>query len=420
MKRRQFLAGAAITGIAGALALKPEDEGQAYSQYFADLNRSLRTDGEGTPALVLDLDILDQNIEQLKSLLPKNKDYRIVAKSLPSIALLDYVMSKSNTNKLMVFHQPFLNQVADKIPNADVLLGKPMPIQAARTFYKKLPTHSAFKTQTQLQWLIDSKQRLMQYQTLAHELEVPMNINIEIDVGLHRGGLSSAEELPELLDIIEHDELLTFSGFMGYDPHIVKIPAFIKSEQEAYEQSQAIYRSFVVKVSQEYPSIKLSNLTLNGAGSPSLALHNENSVANELSAGSCLVKPTDFDIQSLNQFQCAAFIATPVIKKIDGTRVPAIESLSGLMQWIDPNISQSYFIYGGHWRAKLQSPKGLQDNQIYGFSTNQHLINGSDSTELKVDDYVFLRPTQSEFVFLQFGGIQAFREGESFQQWQVL
>jgi D-serine deaminase-like pyridoxal phosphate-dependent protein len=40
------------------------------------------------------------------------------------------------------------------------------------------------------------------------------------------------------------------------------------------------------------------------------------------------------------------------------------------------------------------------------------VINASNLVNLKVDDFVFLRPHQSEFVFLQFGDIRTIRSGE--------
>ena len=40
----------------------------------------------------------------------------------------------------MVFHQPFLNLIANELPNTDVLLGKPMPVAAAARFYEQHTT----------------------------------------------------------------------------------------------------------------------------------------------------------------------------------------------------------------------------------------------------------------------------------------
>ena len=119
-------------------------------------------------------------------------------------------MARANTNALMVFHQPFINEIAQSIPQADVLIGKPMPVNAAATFYQKL-IPGGFDPQTQLQWLIDSPERLAQYQKLARQFGVRLRINFELDVGLHRGGF-----LESMLAIIKADpEHLEFAGFMG-------------------------------------------------------------------------------------------------------------------------------------------------------------------------------------------------------------
>ena len=45
------------------------------------------------------------------------------------------------------------------------------------------------------------------------------------------------------------------------------------------------------------------------------------------------------------------------------------------------------------------------------------MLSGSENVDLEVDDYVFLRPTQSEFVMLQFGDIAVVRGGEFVDFW---
>ena len=66
------------------------------------------------------------------------------------------------------------------------------------------------------------------------------------------------------------------------------------------------------------------------------------------------------------------------------------------------------------------SPAGLSLNPTYGRSSNQEMLNGSARVALQVDDTVFYRPTQSEFVMLQFGDIAVLRGGEIVDQWPVL
>ncbi|WDE09882.1 alanine racemase [Thalassomonas haliotis] len=421
MNRRQFLLAGAAAGVAGALAFRPDDKGDVYTPYFDQLNKSLKRDGSYVPSMLVDLDALDENIRVLKSTLNPETDFRLVAKSLPSPQLLGYVMEKANTNKLMVFHQPFLSQIARDYPHSDLLLGKPMPVKAAQRFYQLQEASPAFDAQSQLQWLIDSESRLNQYLALAKQLSVKMRINIELDVGLHRGGVQSLGELDRLLTLIEENgEQLSFAGFMGYDAHVVKVPGVLKSQQQAFEDSQEFYRASIERLYQRLPGLKSQSLCFNGAGSPTLALHRENTVANELSAGSCLVKPSTFDVPTLAQFQPAAYIATPVLKKMAGTRLPSAEFARDLFSMWDKNMQQTFFIYGGNWQANYESPQGLQDNRLYGQSTNQQIVNGSDKVNLFVDDHVFLRPAQSEAVFLQFGQLKTLRSGHLVDNWPIL
>ena len=421
-----MLLGLAAAGIGAAVIFKPGDAGGPHSSYFEALDAVLKKQGPYRPALLIDLDKLDRNIQALREIIPAHMGYRIVAKSLPSPQLLSYIIERTGTQRLMVFHEAFLRQTALDFPGADVLMGKPMPVKAAAAFYRELATVSSagltsFDSRRQLQWLIDTEERLAQYQQLAAALGTRMRINIELDVGLHRGGLQAPEQLRPLLDRIMADpQQLEFAGFMGYDPHVVKLPRLIKSPQQAYAESQAIYRGFIDAVSAHYPSIDVEALCLNGAGSPSMALHREGSVLNDLSAGSCLVKPTDFDIPTLENFEPAAYIATPVLKRLNGIELPGVESMQDLAPRWNPNWQQTYFIYGGKWSAKFESPAGLRGNELYGTSSNQEIVNGSRLTQLAVDDHVFLRPTQSEAVFLQFGDILAVRGGQIVARWPVL
>jgi D-serine deaminase-like pyridoxal phosphate-dependent protein len=416
--RRRFLAAAAVAGAGGlALALRPSDRGANHSRYYLRLGKALTEAGLARPTLVIDQRRLFANADLLHGRLRGRFEYRVVAKSLPSLPLIETVMHRTDTRRLMVFHQPFLNLVAEELPRTDVLLGKPMPVAAAATFYDR-HVELAFDPGRQLQWLIDSAARLRQYRELASQRQIQMRMNLEIDVGLHRGGLRSVDELAEMLEVIETDPLLTFSGFMGYEPHVVKMPGIIGGPDRAFEKAQASYRMFV-NAAERKLGRSIADLTLNAGGSPTYQLYDSDEPANELSAGSALVKPSDFDLDTLADHQPAAFIATPVIKALDATEVPGLEPLSGVMAWINPNRRKAFFIYGGYWKAIPESPAGLSINPIYGHSTNQEMLNGSKSIDLRPDDWVFLRPTQSEQVFLQFGDIAVYDGSQITAEWPI-
>ena len=416
-RRKLVLGGLALGALGTAGVLKPKNIGEDHKPYFQQLSDALDRAGLAQPSMVIDKAILQKNVSVLKNNIGGKYDYRVVAKSLPSIPLLETVMAGADTNRLMLFHQPFINDVAKKIPQADVLLGKPMPVAAAANFYKNY-NGEGFNASRQLQWLLDSPARLRQYQQLAQQLGVSMRINIELDVGLRRGGVRADSDLAEMLKIIDEDPALTFSGLMGYEPHVAKVPgnkiAQRDKSMEVYSQKLALAEQLVGR--------SLADLTLNAAGSPTYQYYLDGGKYphNEMSAGSCLVKPTDFDIPTLADHQPASYIATPVIKSEDHTEIPGVDGVGKLMAMWNPNREKAFFTYGGFWKANPESPQGLSVNPLFGRSTNQEMHNGSRNIHLKPDDWIFLRPNQSEFVFLQFGDIAVYDKGEIVDSWPIL
>lgn len=411
MKRRSFLM-ACAAGAGATLLLRPDDKGRNHNEYFQQLSHALNRKQQAMPRLVIDRERLLKNVETLRTHIGDRYHYRVVAKSLPSLGLIAEVMQAANTNRLMLFHQPFINAVLDQFPDADILLGKPMPVSAAKTCLSTLSNRNA-----DIKWLVDTPERLQQYAELATELQHDLQISIEIDVGLHRGGVNNTSTLQDMVKVIRDHARLRFSGLMGYEPHIVKVPG----DPIGYrDDAMAVYGDCVRAAKQTLGGDFPANVVLNAGGSPTYQMYDDGDWPfNELAAGSCLVKPSDFDLDTLADHQAASFIAAPVLKREDETRIPGI-NLGGLQSLWNPNRARSFFLYGGYWKAQPVSPEGLINNPLFGRSTNQEMLNGSSSLDLDVDDWVFMRPTQSEFVFLQFGDIQVFEQGQLRHSWPVI
>lgn len=389
-------------------------------EYFERLTQSLQAQNRALPTLLIDLDKLDQNIAAVLANFPKQKGLRWVVKSLPSPELLHYIMKRSQTERLMVFHQPFLTALVPLLSEtADVLLGKPMPVTTAEYFYTNLPETATFNAVSQVQWLIDTEERLIAYANLAEKLGQKLRVSLEIDIGLHRGGFSFKALFSALHTLQSYQHCLEFSGFMGYDPHVVKLPKILRSASKAFSMANTEYKRCIDLVTSQFPELCSSELVFNGGGSPTLELHKTgHTVLNEIAVGSCILKPSTFDIPSLTAYQPACFIATPILKKLNGTRIPAIEFLSGLMGFLKKKLGRSYFIYGGYWKANYCYPPDATENGLFGASTNQSLVN--TTSDLAVGDYVFLRPSQSEFVLLQFGQLQPVRNQVLQAPWNLL
>jgi len=191
---------------------------------------------------------------------------------------------------------------------------------------------------------------------------------------------------------------------MGYEPQLTGLKADLN--HPAVRDVLGIYNGFIDQA--KTAGVNVEALTLNGAGSHTLKIYERDKTMNDLSAGSGVVMPTDFDTHHLESNRPALFIATPILKRY---------SVNPVMADPPKNMQRVYYIYGGYWKAQMVSPSDISE-PIYE-STNQSPIATSSDVDLQVDDYMFLRPTQSEFVMLQFGDLLLVDDGEIASRWPV-
>ena len=416
-RRNLILGGAALAGVT-ALMMKPGDKSGPRDAYFLDVQKALIAAGIAMPTMVVDRARLNANIDTLKGFLPPGMGYRIVAKSLPSLGLIDHIRKRTGTDRLMTFNLPMLLEISQAMPEASQLLGKPLPVQAARQYFEQLPLEVSGAADN-VQWLVDTPERVMQYAALADEFGRELALNVELDVGLHRGGVVPGEVLGAMLAAIKAHPRLSFAGFMGYDPHIPSLPTAMGWRERAMKGVRKTYADALVQAGGVFGADAMAGITRNAAGSPTYRTYQDTEIASEVSAGSCLVKPTHFDTELLEPHVPASFIATPVIKSLPVTHMPGLEFADGATRAWNPNASKTVFIYGGNWLADPVDPPGLEYNNTFGRSSNQEMLNGGPELEISPDEFVFLRPHQSEAVFLQFGDIAVYEDGAIVERWPV-
>jgi D-serine deaminase-like pyridoxal phosphate-dependent protein len=290
----------------------PAEETTSKS-YFGSIERALHTAGYSQPVLVIDRERLDQNLSLLKETLAPGINVRVVSKSLPCHDLLHRVLESLDTNRVMTFNRAMLESISDAMPTVDQLLGKPLPVAGARAFYTDLKP----ATMPAVAWLIDTNERLGQYDALANELNVVMRVSLEIDVGLHRGGFIPDDRLLEALGTIDQSDHLQFDGFMGYEAHLAKVPAVAGLRARAAERTVQVSRTAISMAGEVFSSDVMNPVTRNSGGSLTYRLHTSDDVVNAVSIGTALLKGTDFDTDLLEHFLPAVFIATPAIKVLD-------------------------------------------------------------------------------------------------------
>jgi D-serine deaminase-like pyridoxal phosphate-dependent protein len=403
-RRARFLARGVL-----ALGVTVRDRGEGgHAPYFAEMSAALKRAGIAEPTLVIDHRRLEANIDTVRDALsPTGLGLRVVTKSLQAPALLDAVLAGGRTDRLMVFNGVMLDEMVRVHPTFDVLLGRPLPAAQVDGFIRRHGGDPASAAHPQ--WLVDSPERLGRYAAIATARAAPMRVSLEIDVGLHRGGLADAAAVAELIDLAQAEPLITVTGLMGYDAHVPGV-ARPEAEMARVKARYAAARAVLVARLGGDPAA----YTFNAAGSPTYRRHLDGTPASEVSIGSAFVKPMNFDYATLARHLPAAFIAQPVLKVMDQALIPDIERFAGVLNGLNPNSRRGFFAYGGYGDAEPVSPPGLAFSPLYG---GRSMLTGSDKVDLHPDDFIFFRPRESEGVFLQFGDIAVYDGAEITTRW---
>ncbi|KZZ40665.1 hypothetical protein A3758_08040 [Oleiphilus sp. HI0118] len=389
-------------------------------QYHA-LSKLLAEAGISQPTLVIDQAALNRNIAQLKQILNEGFVHRLVVKSLPCMQLIDHIsaQTQSETQRFMCFHAPFIQQIASRYALSDILLGKPLPAAAFEqllVWFMQQPKSKSAPKLSQVQWLIDSHARLEQYQAIAKKHHASLRINLEINIGLHRGGFSLNAEFEDTITLLEKSNNLRFAGLMGYEAHAAKIPSILGGLKGALDASWHSYEAFKERVEH----LSVPGTCFNSGGSTTFTEYTAKAPCNELSVGSALLKPCDFDLPHLTQFESAVFIATPLLKRVDRISVPGPAALSSLLRKAKQLPLCSGYIYGGNWLAEPCYPSSAKLVPIFGRSSNQELYAFDDNCAIQADDLMLFRPKQSESVLLQFGDVAVLNHGQIDTWWPAL
>jgi D-serine deaminase-like pyridoxal phosphate-dependent protein len=380
--------------------------------FFAHLQQRLQAGALGQPQVVLDLARVDRNLDRLRRALGP-RALRVAVKSLPCPALVERIIAQAGTRRLMVFDAAMLEQCLARWPDADVLLGKPLPAAAVMRVVDRWTAGEFAQRASHVHFLVDTPQRIGQYAALAAAAGTRLGVCLELDVGMHRGGAGSPAEIDAVLAALDRAGVrLELRGFMGYDAHCAKAP-WPRQPHAAARAAARAYAGLVAHARRSAPTVTATATLLDGSGSPTFTLLDPASPVNDVAVGSALVKPTDFDLPGLAEFEPAAWIAAPVLKDCKGVRLPFLERFERLTG----RGRRTLFLYGGRWMARPAWPPGLAASRLYGASSNQQMMTVPLGAAVAVDDYVFLRPTQSEVVLGQFGFVTALHANGRLEYW---
>ena len=424
LDRRTFLAAgtaaaaATVAPVGGAAAAKPKKPkpplGSGGTPMPADqLAQLARAQGRGHPALFLDLAALDQNIRTVVDFAnAQGWGVRPALKSFRSPALISYLLGRLPQPRGLVFGLREVDPIIAMAPkDTDLMTGYPPTFGELADYLATKPPKKQRKHRLRI--LVDSVPLMEHLGRLARtsRRRLPLEVALELDVGMGRGGINDRDELKGCLDVLRAESgRLRLTAVLGYDGH-----ATLRGDADyrrlVATQAQDAYRTHLANLKELGTGLyDEATLIRNGPGSSNYR-NWQGGPANEIGCGSAFLYAGylngGYDTEGL----APALTMAGAVRRItsDHPSVPVI----GIAQ---PGASEMEIVVQGVGApGELFHPAGARSDEASGGGDAFIVPKGS----VGLGDYVLYRPTQTEVGIQTFNEMLAVREGKVLRSWPV-
>lgn len=371
--------------------------------------------GRGEPIAICDLAAVDNNLGVVTSFARENGfAVRPALKTFQSPGLSAYILRKLPEPRGLLFHLRMLDEiVAAAPPGTDLMMGYPPTVGQLEEYLGSNPPPG--QRRHRLRILIDSVPLLERLAHLARRTRrrLPLDVAIEFDSGMGRGGVDSARELTEMLRILRAERSrLRLGATLCYDGHAT-LTANAAYRKVVATTSQQRFRDYLAQLADEGAGLyNPTTLIRNGPGSSNYRNWAGTGVANEIGCGSAFVFPG-----YLNAFDNAGLFpaitqASPMMRITgDSPSVPYTQTT------LPGSTHEEIVIEAGPWPgSEIVHPDGLSEDELSGGGFALVAPKGA----LELGDYVLMRPEQSEPGIEIFGSVIAARGGTVRRRWPTI
>jgi D-serine deaminase-like pyridoxal phosphate-dependent protein len=377
------------------------------------LARLARETGGGHPILLLDLAALDQNMRVVTEFAgAQGWGVRPALKSFRSARLIAYVLQRLPEPRGLIFDLREVDSIMAVAPRgSDLMTGYPPTFGELGAYLAARPPRR--QRPYRLRILVDSVPLMEELVRLARTTPrtLPLDVGLELDVGMGRGGIGDADELRACLELLRAErDRLRLGAVLGYDGH-----ATLRGEPEyrrlVAAQAQDAYRRHLTALA-ELGSDLYDERTLlrNGPGSSNYR-NWTGGPANEISPGSAFLLAGylqgGFDTEGL----APALAMGGAVRRItsDHPSVPVVGATP-------PGAGEEEIIVQAVGSpSELVYPPGAREDEASGGGDALVVPKGS----VALGDYVLYRPAQTEDGIRRFDSILAVREGSVRRRWPV-
>ena len=345
-----------------------------------------------TPALLIDLDRLQHNIERMAGhFKARNVAWRPHSKAFkcPAIA---HLLRRAGAIGVTVAKVSEAEVMAaggiDDILIAHLVVG---PSKAARL--------AALQHQADVKVTVDHADHVGPLGRAAVASDVTIGVLVDVDVGMKRTGVATAEAAVELSRHVSTTSGLRFDGLMGYEGHTLLIP---DRDEKRTAVAAAIDR--LLRTRDAVESAGLGCRIISAGGSGSYQYTADIAGVTEVQAGGGI-------------FACQYYTQ---LCQVTG-HVPALTVLASVVS--RPAPDRAILDIGQKSVSQYRTPPVLRDYpncQLTGLSAEHATISVETGTELRIGEKVHVIPGYSDFTFVLHDRVLGHRKGRVQAAWDLL
>ncbi|MHB8596381.1 MAG: amino acid deaminase/aldolase [Ktedonobacteraceae bacterium] len=289
-------------------------------EYYKNIFR-----GQTMPFAYLDLDLLDENIRDIKSR-TGGKRVRLASKSLRSVAVIRRILDADACFQgLMCFTAQEAAYMAQQGFD-DLLIGYPCWHEEDISAVARATSDGAHIT-----LMIDSIEHVKQAEKVAQKYGVRLPLCLDIDMssnfpGLHfgvwRSSLRTVEQVQPILECILNSSHVWLDALMGYEAQIAGLGDSYPGKAAKNRLVQMLKRRSVVEIAERRAAIValierhgVQLRVVNGGGTGSMRTTRAEEVVTEITVGSGFYSPALFDNYRDFHYQPAAGYAIEIVRQ---------------------------------------------------------------------------------------------------------
>ena len=377
------------------------------------LARLARARGGGYPVLLLDLAALDRNTAViLRFARAQRWSVRPALKSFRSPALTGYLLARLPRPRGLVFNLNEVDAIVAAAPRGvDLMCGYPPTVGELEAYLSERPPRG--QRRHTLRLLVDSLPLMRELARLVRSTprRLPLDVALEFDVGMGKGGMSDARELGACLRVLRANrEKLRLGAVLGYDGHATLTGAEAYRRYVATEAHKA-YRGHLAALERLGPDLFRARTLIRNGPASSNYRNWVGGPANEISPGSAFLfagyLKEGFDTQGL----------APALA-LGGSvrRITSGHPSTPFTQEVPPGATeQEIVVQAVGAGSELVWPPGVREDPLSGGGDALVMPKGA----LALGDYVLYNPEQTEDGIRRFGSMLAVREGRVRRRWTI-